>query len=48
VVVFSCKLSAQSFSVRKANNDYIVTNLKESEKYRNNIKEFIRDKSGLY
>jgi len=48
VVVFSCKLAAQSFSVRKANDDYLVTNLKESEKYRNNIKEFIRDKSGLY
>ena len=48
VVVVSFKLPAQSFSVRKANNDYIVTTLKESEKYRNNIKEFIRDKSGLY
>ena len=48
VVVLSCKLSAQSFSVRKANDDYVITNLKESEKYKNNITEVIRDKSGLY
>ena len=48
VIVLSGKLSAQSFPVKKANNEYIVITLKESEKYRNNIKEFIRDKSGLY
>lgn len=48
VVVFASQLSAQSFPVKKANNEYIVTTLKESEKYKNNIKEVIRDKSGLY
>ena len=48
VVVFTCKLSAQSFPVRKVNDDYLIANLKESEKYKNNIKEVIRDKSGLY
>jgi two-component sensor histidine kinase len=48
VVVFAWKLSAQTFPVRKANDDYVVTTLKESEKYKNNIKELIRDKNGLY
>jgi two-component sensor histidine kinase len=48
VVVFACKLSAQTFAVRNANDDYVVTNLKGSEKYKNNIKEVIRDRSGLY
>ncbi|HET6769907.1 MAG TPA: histidine kinase, partial [Chitinophagaceae bacterium] len=48
VVVFSCELPAQRFPVKKANNEYVVTTLKESEKYRNNIKELIRDKKGLY
>ena len=47
-VVLACKLAAQSFPVRKANDDYVVTTLKESEKYKNNIKELIRDKNGLY
>jgi two-component sensor histidine kinase len=45
---FSFTVAAQSFPVRKANDDYVVTNLKESEKYKNNIKEVIRDKNGLY
>jgi len=48
VIVFTFKASAQSFPVHKANNEYVVTTLKESEKYKNNIKEVIRDKSGLY
>jgi hypothetical protein len=47
VVFFCCKLSAQTFPVKKANNEYVVSNLKESEKYKNNIKEVIRDKRGL-
>ena len=48
VVVFTIKLPAQSFTVRNVNDEYVVTNLKGSEKYKNNIKEVIRDKSGLY
>src|SRR5262245_5383068 len=48
VVVFALKISAQSFPVKKVNDDYVVTTLKESEKYKNNIKELIRDKNGLY
>jgi len=48
VVVFPCQLCAQSFPVKNVNDDYVVTTLKESEKYKNNIKELIRDKNGLY
>src|SRR5688572_19675698 len=48
VVVFTFKLSAQSYKVKNVNDEYVVTNLKGSEKYKNNIKEVIRDKSGLY
>jgi two-component sensor histidine kinase len=48
VVVFSCKLPAQSFPVKNANDEYIVTSLKGSEKFRDESKEVIRDKNGLY
>ena len=47
VVVFACNASAQSFPVKNVNNEYVITSLKGSERYRNNIKEVIRDKSGL-
>ena len=45
--VISSAAFAQSFPVKKTNDEYVVTSLKESERYRNNIKEVIRDKSGL-
>jgi hypothetical protein len=48
VVVFACKLSAQTFPVKNVNDDYIVTSLKGSEKFRDPTKEIIRDKNGLY
>jgi two-component sensor histidine kinase len=48
VVVFTFKVSAQTFPVRNVNDEYVVTSLKGSEKYKNNIKELIRDKNGLY
>ena len=48
VVVLNLELPAQTFPVKNANDDYVITSLKGSEKYRNNIKEIIRDKSGLY
>ena len=48
VVVFASKASAQSFPVKNVNNDFVITNLKGSESFKNNIKEVIRDKNGLY
>src|SRR6188474_352236 len=48
VVVFTHKVSAQTFPVKNVNDEYVVTSLKGSEKYKNNIKELIRDKNGLY
>ncbi|HEX7845548.1 MAG TPA: ATP-binding protein [Chitinophagaceae bacterium] len=48
VVVFSCQLAAQSFPVKNVNDEYVIKNLKGSEEYKNNIKEVIRDKNGLY
>ena len=49
VVVFTSKMSAQSLPVKNVNNEYTVTSLKGSEKFRaDNTKEVIRDKNGLY
>ena len=47
-VALTCQVSAQSFPVKNVNDEYVVTSLKGSEKYKNNIKELIRDKNGLY
>lgn len=40
--------SAQSFPVRNVNDKYVVTSLKGSDKFKNNIKEVLRDNKGLY
>jgi len=48
VVVFTYKISAQSFPVRNVNDDYAVTNLKGSEQFKNNVIEVLRDNNGLY
>ena len=46
IVYYNC--SAQSYSVKKVNDDYVVTDLKGSEKFKNNIIEVLRDNNGLY
>src|SRR6185503_514094 len=48
IVVFSFEASAQSFPVKNSNDDYVITNLKGSEKFKNDIIEVLRDNSGLY
>ena len=45
VVVFTLKVSAQSFAVKNVNDDYVVTNLKGSEQFKNDIIEVLRDKT---
>src|SRR5688572_3782717 len=46
IVCHNC--SAQSYSVKNVNDDYVVTNLKGSEQFKNNVIEVLRDNNGLY
>jgi len=48
VVIVTYQLSAQSFPMKNVNDEYIVTSLKGSEKFKNHIKEVLMDKNGLY
>ncbi|HET6995544.1 MAG TPA: hypothetical protein VFI06_11210, partial [Chitinophagaceae bacterium] len=47
-LVFNLTSSAQYYDVKNVNDEYVVTNLKGSERFKNNIKEVIRDRNGVY
>ncbi len=49
VLPFACFSGiSQTFPVKNVNDDYVVTNLKDYDRFRSDISEVIRDKSGLY
>ena len=48
VVVFSVRLSAQSFPVKNVNDEFFVTSFYNSDLSKNELHAFKKDKSGLY
>lgn len=45
---FNCIASAQSFTVRNANQDYVVSSIYENDISKKNLHEIEQDKNGLY
>ena len=48
VIVFTCHLSAQTYTVKKVNDDYFVTSFYNTDISKNELHAFREDKKGVY
>ena len=48
VIVFTCHLSAQTYTVKKVNDDYFVTSFYNTDISKNELHAFRKDKKGVY